>query len=166
MRFTYESGEETRTLDLEKRGDHYHATIEGVGYDVRVIRAEEGEFAFLIGSTPHSVVEASDGSRRWIATGGERFVLSERSASARGSGRERGGQGAGGESDIVAPMPGQVRAVQAEQGAQVEKGETLLLLEAMKMEIRIGAPRAGRVARLLVGPGQMVERDQLLVELE
>jgi biotin carboxyl carrier protein len=62
-------------------------------------------------------------------------------------------------------MPAQVRAVQVAEGEQVEKGQTLLLLEAMKMEIRVRAPGAGRVARLLVSPGQAVEKEQVLVEV-
>jgi len=63
-------------------------------------------------------------------------------------------------------MPAQVRAVQVAEGERVEKGATLLLLEAMKMEIRVRAPAAGRVARLLAAEGQAVEKDQLLVEME
>ena len=47
----------------------------------------------------------------------------------------------------------------------VEKGQTLLLLEAMKMEIRVSAPRAGQVSRLLVREGQTVQKDQVLVEI-
>jgi biotin carboxyl carrier protein len=62
-------------------------------------------------------------------------------------------------------MPAQVRAVQVEEGEKVEKGQTLLLLEAMKMEIRIKAPASGSVKRLLVEAGQTVEKDQLLAEV-
>jgi biotin carboxyl carrier protein len=59
-------------------------------------------------------------------------------------------------------MPAQVRSVEVYEGEQVEKGQVLLLLEAMKMEIRIQAPRAGKVVKLSVGEGQPVERDQVL----
>jgi acetyl-CoA/propionyl-CoA carboxylase biotin carboxyl carrier protein len=71
----------------------------------------------------------------------------------------------GGGQAVRAPMPAQVRAVQVAEGDEVEKGQTLLLLEAMKMEIRVKAPGAGRVARLLVTSGQSVEKEQLLAEL-
>ena len=53
-----------------------------------------------------------------------------------------------------------------EMAHKLEKGQTLLLLEAMKMEIRVKAPSAGRVSRLLVIPGQPVEKEQLLAELK
>ena len=46
------------------------------------------------------------------------------------------------------------------------KGQTLLVLEAMKMEIRIQAPRDGKVMKLFVEQGQTVEREQILIEID
>jgi biotin carboxyl carrier protein len=63
-------------------------------------------------------------------------------------------------------MPGQVRAVNVSEGDAVTKGQTLLVLEAMKMEIRIQAPRDGKIMKLFVKQGQTVEREQLLIEIE
>jgi biotin carboxyl carrier protein len=63
-------------------------------------------------------------------------------------------------------MPGQVRAVNVSEGDTVTKSQTLLVIEAMKMEIRIHAPRDGKVKKLFVQQGQTVERDQVLVEIE
>ena len=59
-----------------------------------------------------------------------------------------------------------MRAVQAAEGDLVEAGQTLLLLEAMKMEIRVHAPRDGTVKKLFVEQGQTVEREQLLIEVQ
>ena len=63
-------------------------------------------------------------------------------------------------------MPAQVQAIPIHSGDIVHAGETLMLLEAMKMEIRITAPIAGKVFRIHVEEGQFVRRDELLVELE
>ena len=63
-------------------------------------------------------------------------------------------------------MPGQVRELLVTAGETVTRGQTLLLLEAMKMEIRITAPSDGRVKRLLVAAGDVVDRGQRLVEME
>ncbi|MBK8047020.1 MAG: acetyl-CoA carboxylase biotin carboxyl carrier protein subunit [Anaerolineales bacterium] len=62
-------------------------------------------------------------------------------------------------------MPGRVLDVLVAAGDRVKKGDTLVLLEAMKMELRITAPHDGSVTRALVQPGQVVERNQILVEL-
>jgi biotin carboxyl carrier protein len=56
--------------------------------------------------------------------------------------------------------------VNVREGEAVTKGQTLLLLEAMKMEIRIQSQREGRVRKLFVKQGQTVEKDQILVEIE
>jgi biotin carboxyl carrier protein len=79
-----------------------------------------------------------------------------------GRGR-RGGHGA--HDALEAQMPGVVRRVLAAAGEHVERGQALLLLEAMKMEIRVTAPQAGRVERVLVAEGAAVERGQALVDL-
>jgi len=63
-------------------------------------------------------------------------------------------------------MPGLVRSVNVAEGEAVSKGQTLLVLEAMKMEIRIQAPFDGVVQSLPAEVGQTVEREQILVVLE
>ncbi|SEK01108.1 acetyl/propionyl/methylcrotonyl-CoA carboxylase subunit alpha [Paraburkholderia diazotrophica] len=69
-----------------------------------------------------------------------------------------------GEGRLTAPMPGKVIAVLVEEGAVVEKGQPLLVMEAMKMEHTIGAPAAGKVAEVLYGVGdQVADGAQLLV---
>jgi pyruvate carboxylase len=67
---------------------------------------------------------------------------------------------------IGAPTPGVVTVVAVEQGQTVEKGQKLLVLEAMKMQSTVYAPIAGRVARKLVEPGQTVETKELLLVIE
>ena len=67
---------------------------------------------------------------------------------------------------IGSPTPGLVTTVAVEQGQVVEKGQKLLVLEAMKMQSTVYAPVAGRVARKLVQPGQAVETKELLLVIE
>ena len=95
------------------------------------------------------------------------FGPSSGSGPASGSGRRRGG-GAGGadaSGDILAPMPGAVLEVLVAAGDRVERGQTVALMESMKMELTITAPRNGTVRRVAVTPGQQVERGMRLVEL-
>lgn len=73
----------------------------------------------------------------------------------------RGGAGA-----IVAIMPGQVTRVLVEEGQEVEAGEGVCVLEAMKMENELTADRGGVVKALHVRPGDDVEKDQVLIEIE
>ncbi len=67
---------------------------------------------------------------------------------------------------IIAPMPGLVSAVRTANGAKVRKGDALLVLEAMKMEHVLTAPRDGVVAEVLVDERDQVTDGMLLLRLE
>jgi biotin carboxyl carrier protein len=79
----------------------------------------------------------------------------------RGSGRENAISG-----EIRATMPGLVVSVSITQGAQVQKGEPLIVLEAMKTQIPLLAPFAGQVQTLFVRVGQQVKANEVLAVLE
>ncbi|MBI4216072.1 MAG: acetyl-CoA carboxylase biotin carboxyl carrier protein subunit [Chloroflexi bacterium] len=66
---------------------------------------------------------------------------------------------------VRAPMPGKVLRVTAEVGQRVERGQELVVLEAMKMEQSLKAPATGVVKAVLVAPGQNVAVGAVLVEL-
>ena len=66
---------------------------------------------------------------------------------------------------VTAPMPGTILEVKAAQGAQVKKGDILLVLEAMKMENEILAAQDGTVAQVLVSKGASVNSGDVLVVL-
>jgi 3-methylcrotonyl-CoA carboxylase alpha subunit len=67
---------------------------------------------------------------------------------------------------VIAPMPGLVAALKVASGAKVSKGETLVYLEAMKMEHALAAPRDGIVAEVLVESGDQVSDGTLIIRLE
>ena len=67
---------------------------------------------------------------------------------------------------IIAPMPGRVVVVKARVRDSVDAGQELLVMEAMKMELAVKAPRAGVVAELRAAAGDFVEADTVLVTLE
>ena len=68
--------------------------------------------------------------------------------------------------DLRAPMPGLIVRVEVEEGHEVEKGDSLVVMEAMKMENELRADAPGTVLSVEVSPGQAVERDAVLLKLE
>ena len=78
---------------------------------------------------------------------------------------ERDAQGGAGSNVTLSPMPGLVKAVFVSAGQQVEAGDRLAILEAMKMEHVLTASRAGKVAEVLVSAGSQVEAGAALVLL-
>ena len=63
-------------------------------------------------------------------------------------------------------MPGKVVAVRVQEGAEVQKGDPLVVLSAMKMETNVTAPVAGIVKSISVVPNMQVEGNDLLVTIE
>ena len=66
---------------------------------------------------------------------------------------------------LTAPMPGRVIALRAKEGASVEAHQAVVIIEAMKMEHAVTAPRAGRLTRLTVAEGDQVGRGDVLAEV-
>ncbi len=70
-----------------------------------------------------------------------------------------------GEFTLAAPMPGLVVAIPVEVGQNVEKGDNLIILESMKMQNELKAPREGKVSGVRVSPGDSVDQNQVLLTL-
>src|SRR5690606_21104206 len=71
----------------------------------------------------------------------------------------------GNDRHVAAPMPGVISTVSVAAGQQVEAGDVLLSIEAMKMETALHAERGGVIAELLVKPGDQIDARDLLVIL-
>ncbi len=94
-------------------------------------------------------LEVCHREQRWLLLRHTRFEAGERQTDADGR--------------IVAPMPGKILDLRTREGAAVEEGQTLLIMEAMKMELAIKAPCHGLVEQLAVAVGDLVEADSLLL---
>ena len=64
---------------------------------------------------------------------------------------------------VRAPMPGTIISIAVQPGDQVDTGQDVCVLEAMKMKNRISAPRAGVIDQVHVSPGQQVQQGEVLV---
>jgi 3-methylcrotonyl-CoA carboxylase alpha subunit len=104
------------------------------------------------------VASARNGNRTWVWCEGAVYEFEPASRGRASAGAEHGG-------GLAAPMPGRVRRLVAVPGAAVARGEVLLVLEAMKMEHAIRAPREGVLERFRVAEGDLVEAGAELAEL-
>ena len=67
---------------------------------------------------------------------------------------------------VGAPMPGEVLEVRVKANQKVEKGDPIVIVSAMKMEMVVAAPVSGKIKDVYVTKGSPVEGDDLLVEME
>jgi 3-methylcrotonyl-CoA carboxylase alpha subunit len=123
--------------------------------ETRDIRLEED--ARRIESSPR-IITAVAGNRIFVWCDGATHAFERVRSSRSGSGGEHAG-------DLLAPMPGRVRKVAAAVGDRIERGMVLIVLEAMKMEHAIRAPRDGMLKRLLVKEGDLVDAGVELAEI-
>ena len=157
-----------RREELEVDGES--VTIGGHTVLARVDEIEGTPVRLItIGSEVHRVVVRRGPSRGaytlWVdgfRFGGE--ALDERTRAIRDITAES--SKSTGPASLVAPMPGLIVRVSVSPGDAVQVGQGLVVMEAMKMENEIRAPKAGVVANLLVKEGQAVETGALLIELK
>lgn len=160
MELRFQSGQSIQqSIQIEREGDDFLAVIDGRRYTVHVVRFGPGEITFEVSGQRHHAYLASDGPTTHVAFGSEVHSLTRAD-----SRRRRAGTGSAHE-NLRASMHGQVTQVLVTEGQAVTRGQTLIVMEAMKMEIRLAAPHDGHVARILCSPGQIAERGQPLVEL-
>lgn len=152
------------------------ALRDSLGNVYRIVPAPEG--AVTIGDQTLQVVAAPDGSftvkgarntrvwaiavgeTRWVFVDGRVFTFEpERAAVRRGGSRARQGP-------LTAPMPATVRAIHVAPGDTIARGDVVLVLEAMKMELPVRAGAGGRIRAVLCREGDLVQPHQALVELE
>jgi biotin carboxyl carrier protein len=160
--FTYQVGDEIKTVAVEREGDCFQVTVGEAIYQVRAQRPEHGRLNLQVGDRRLRAHVAHDGLRRYVAMAGQTWALQRPQPQQKRRGAAAGGPGAG---SLEAAMPGLVLDVLVAEGDEVEQGQPLVLLSAMKMELRIAAPAAGRVTRVCCQAGQVVERGQVLVEI-
>jgi propionyl-CoA carboxylase alpha chain len=136
--------------------DTWEVTLDGVTDAVRVLRAGE-TMDLEVSGLRHKVriIPAPEGYIVSSPLGEDVLDLRE----------ELDGRVGSGEGAMVAPLPAIVTQVAVEVGDAVEAGQTLVVIEAMKMEHRIRASRDGVVAALAVTPGQQIGYQDVVAEL-
>ena len=161
-RLGFRHGETMREVDAAALpGGTWQLTLDGTTTTASARAAADGSIAATLGGRRFPAAVVASGERRHVFVAGRALTLSLVDLFGV-SGAEHDEEGAG----LVAPMPGKVIALLAATGAAVEKGAPLLVLEAMKMEHTISAPRAGTVKAFRVAAGEQVGEGAELVDFE
>jgi biotin carboxyl carrier protein len=127
---------------------------------VGITRVGEGEYVVDVGNRRERIYAAGPAHDRWLFWNGHVY-RSSRVATAARSRRDR--QSA--VQVIAAPMPATVIKVLVSAGQTVTKGDTVVVLEAMKMELPLRATGDATVAAVRCAPGDLVQADATLIEL-
>jgi 3-methylcrotonyl-CoA carboxylase alpha subunit len=142
-------------------GGDYRIELASGTHDVAGARLDGGELSARCDGTMRRYRARADATRVLVHDGERRLRLEAVEVY-----RRRDDAGRAAEHRIRAPMPGRVVLVQAAPGQAVNAGDVVLVIEAMKMELALKAPRDGVVAELRASAGTFVEADVVLVTLE
>lgn len=159
MERRYSAADDEVVVRVDAQDGRQRVTIGDRVHLVRVVRYDDDVLTLDIDGRRVWAVVAREGNRRWVVVGGRTLSLEPGAA-------RRGRRSAGGGDDsLTAAMPGQVVAVYVAAGDRVERGQKLVVLEAMKMELGVTAPHDGVVQAVRVAPGDVVRRGQPLIEV-
>jgi len=157
------NGKTRHIVDLERDGSSYRVLLDGQPVDADVILAAPNAVSVLLGGTAFEIhiAPSLDGTYK-LQTGPHEFQAEVRDPRA-WRGRKHGGLEAEGRQEVIAPMPGKVIRLLVAVGDQVEAGQGLVVVEAMKMQNEIRSPKKGKVERLHAKEGQAVNAGDVLV---
>lgn len=167
MRWVVRGGQSSHEMEVARRGDQFTVELDGQRHELELVRLDGAVASLRFPSSGRSLQityhHGLNGSWR-VSVGQREFDLEvltpAEAVEAVSAARESG------PSHVMAPIPGKVVAIKVEPGDQVEPGQALVVLEAMKMENELAADQAGKVAAIHVAAGDTVESGELLVELE
>ncbi len=154
-----------RSAILRADGDEYRVRVDEAGGvtindrpAIPTRHVANGELRVGSG-TGHRAWAAASGDTRWVCLDGEVYELELQRAGRRPA-------AAGSLASLGAPMPASVVRVDAAPGNRVRRGDALIILEAMKMELPIRAPADGVVKSVHCKAGDLVKPGTPLIELE
>jgi biotin carboxyl carrier protein len=157
-------GEKNYRLELDQADGRWSCRLNGRSLDADAVLVCPGTLSLRLANKCYEVKceRLAGGLKIWI---GQDSVNVEVRDPRSLRGRARSGDEHG-VKKLIAPMPGKVVRVLVEQGAQVEAGAGILVVEAMKMQNEVKSPKKGTVQKLLVSQGAAVNAGDVLAIVE
>ncbi len=161
MHHAFKLGDTEHNLELSRSADGYRLHLADRMIPINLKTGADGRAWLTLDGVHHEVVIATRGDDVFVHFDGEAYQLRYEHPLKR---LAEAGQGSA-EDKVLAPMPGSIVSVQIKAGDTVSKGQTLLVMESMKMETTITAPRDGVIEAVSYDKGQTFDRDALLLSL-
>jgi biotin carboxyl carrier protein len=169
MKLTAEIDGEHHALEVRREGSRVFAEIGGRRYELEARATERGAYLILLDGRVYECLVEEDhktaGGASKVEVGGRAYevaLFDPRRLRVAGAG---GAQNQG-RAVVMASIPGKIVRVLIEEGAQVEAGDGLVVVEAMKMQNELKSPKAGTVVELRALSGATVNAGDVLVVVE
>jgi len=161
MTYSFKHNNKIYKISFEDEGDRLVVELEGSKKPIEYKKIDDYLYSIIISGKSHSLAVLKKGKEIQIFFQGNLFNFEAVSEIE----QARGGHAGSGANQISAPMPSRVVKVLKEEGAQVEQGEGVIVVEAMKMESELKSPLSGTIKEIKVSDGDTVEGGDILVLL-
>ena len=151
MKYTIEIDGKKHEVEVEEQESSFRVIVDGVSYEARI---EEKRDTFTSSAPVHTPTHSISSGHR---TPSVQSPLPQSTSPTPSPALPPG--------TISAPMPGTILKITVSPGASVKAGDTLFILEAMKMENEITSPSQGVVKKILVSEGQTVNAGDALIHI-
>jgi biotin carboxyl carrier protein len=165
MKLKAEINSEHLDVDLSRDGSTVNARVGDRDYTLTVSEPEPGVFLLKDGSSVYEASTSATAEGTLVTIGGREFKV-QISDPKRLRGSSGGADAAAGRAEIKTAMPGKVVRILKAEGDAVEKGEGVIVVEAMKMQNEMRSPKDGVVANVSVAEGDTVAAGDVLVVIE
>lgn len=156
-------GDREFRLKIRQNGnERYRIELDDTGHDVEVEPISRDEFVLKIDGRVFDVIVADNCEGHSVYINGKCIPIRNKSVLDLLSGQKADS----GQRDVKTSMPGRIVNILVREGAVVEEGQPVLILEAMKMQNEIKSPRPGRIVRIAPRTGESVESGALLFTVE
>jgi 3-methylcrotonyl-CoA carboxylase alpha subunit len=156
--------QKTAVISPLPTGEGHEARIDGREYRLRWVRINDNEWLLDVDGRPVRATLAARGGETWIFIEGETYVIEEAGDNDQRP-RRRGGPDDRAR-QVTPPMPSAVIRILAAEGERVNRGQSLIVLSAMKMETTLSAPYRGVVTKIHTAVGAQVMPGAILMEIE
>lgn len=158
------SGEVLRTVE----NNLVLVSIGGKQHTIRLLKSGTSEFEFILDNTFHhaKVLQSGSAEVKMILDGQPITVRKHSKLTEVLEKASALGGAAGGDRNLASAIPGRVVNIMAKAGSEVRKGDVIVVLESMKMQVAVKAHKDGNLKEIKVKPGSSVARNDLLAIIE
>lgn len=167
----YEINIEHRTAKIElinRVGNKALIKVDDIKYDLDIIEVENGVFSILYNGQSYNVelIQGESSKKYIVNTFSKSFNVEVIDAETKYISNRRQGMDVEGSNQVASPMPGKIVKIPVAVGDTVAAGQTLIVVEAMKMQSEFKATGDKIVQAILVQEGDTVDSHQVMIKLE
>jgi len=163
MEYKFDFLEKTHKINLEKAEDFFKIIInDKKEYNISDVEVESNLISFKADDKIYNIYCFSDKDKTHLSIDGENYILEleKRKTSKTKKGKQQKGN------SVSSPMPGLLVKIPVSVGDKVKSGDTLAIVEAMKMQNELPSPRDGIIKKINGKEGKQVDALQVIIELE